>query len=100
MNVYEALAEPNRRKIIELVGAHERTAGEIVDALAISQPGVSKHLKVLREAGLVAVRKDAQRRVYRLQPDKLAELDAWLAPYRRFWSGRLDALVDHLMREQ
>jgi DNA-binding transcriptional ArsR family regulator len=100
MNVYEALAEPNRRKIIELVGVHERTAGEIVDALEISQPGVSKHLRVLREAGLVTVRKDAQRRVYRLQPDKLAELDAWLVPYRRFWSGRLDALVDHLMREQ
>jgi DNA-binding transcriptional ArsR family regulator len=100
MNVYEALAEPNRRKIIELVGAEERSAGEIVDALSISQPGVSKHLKVLREAGLVSVRKDAQRRVYRLRPEKLAELDAWLAPYRRFWSGRLDALVDHLMREQ
>jgi DNA-binding transcriptional ArsR family regulator len=99
MNLYEALAEPNRRRIIELVGARERTAGDIVDALAISQPGVSKHLRVLREAGLVSVRKDAQRRVYRLEPDKLAELDAWLAPYRKFWSGKLDALVDHLMQE-
>jgi len=100
MNVYEALSEPNRRRIIELVGSGERTAGEIVGALEISQPGVSKHLRILREAGLVNVRKDAQRRVYSLRPDKLAELDAWLAPYRRFWSGRLDALVDHLMKEQ
>ncbi|HEY2707942.1 MAG TPA: metalloregulator ArsR/SmtB family transcription factor [Caulobacteraceae bacterium] len=100
MNVYEALAEPNRRRIIELVGDRERTAGEIVEALTISQPGVSKHLRVLREAGLVSVRKDAQRRVYRLAPEKLAELDAWLEPYRRFWVGKLDALVDHLMREQ
>ena len=99
MNVYEALAEPHRRQIIELVGAGERSAGEIVEALAISQPGVSKHLRVLREAGLVSVRKDAQRRVYRLEPDKLAELDAWLAPYRKFWSGKLDALVEHLMQE-
>ena len=99
MNVYEALAEPHRRRIIELVGSGERTAGDIVDALAISQPGASKHLRILREAGLVSVRKDAQRRVYRLEPEKLAELDAWLAPYRRFWSGKLDALVDHLMKE-
>jgi len=99
MNVYEALAEPHRRQIIELVGAGERSAGEIVEVLAISQPGVSKHLRVLREAGLVSVRKDAQRRVYRLEPEKLAELDAWLAPYRRFWVNKLDALVDHLMQE-
>jgi DNA-binding transcriptional ArsR family regulator len=99
MNVYEALAEPHRRHIIELVGDGERTAGDIVDALAISQPGVSKHLRILREAGLVSVRKDAQRRLYRLEPEKLAEIDAWLAPYRKFWSGKLDALVDHLMRE-
>ena len=99
MNLYEALAEPHRRRIIELVGDRERTAGDIVDALAISQPGVSKHLRVLREAGLVSVRKDAQRRLYRLEPDKLAELDAWLQPYRKFWSGELDALVDHVMSE-
>jgi DNA-binding transcriptional ArsR family regulator len=99
MNVYEALAEPHRRHIIELVGDGERTAGDIVAALAISQPGASKHLRVLREAGLVSVRKDAQRRLYRLEPEKLAELDAWLKPYRRFWSDKLDALVDHLMKE-
>jgi len=100
MNVYEALAEPHRRRIIELVGARERTAGEIVAALSISQPGASKHLRILREAGLVSVRKDAQRRLYSLRPDHLAELDVWLAPYRRFWAGKLDALTDHLMREQ
>jgi DNA-binding transcriptional ArsR family regulator len=99
MNVYEALAEPHRRHIIELVGEGERTAGDIVEALAISQPGASKHLRILREAGLISVRKDAQRRLYRLEPDKLAEVDAWLAPYRRFWSSKLDALVDHLMSE-
>ena len=99
MNVYEALAEPHRRHIIELLEAGERTAGDIVDALAISQPGASKHLRLLREAGLVSVRKDAQRRHYRLEPGKLAELDAWLAPYRHFWRGKLDALEDHLMRE-
>jgi DNA-binding transcriptional ArsR family regulator len=100
MNLYEALAEPNRRRIIEMVGERERTAGEIVEALAISQPGVSKHLRVLREAGLVSVRQAAQRRIYRLNPEKLAEIDAWLAPFRRFWAGRLDALTEHLMKEQ
>ena len=99
MNVHEALAEPHRRRIVEMVGERERTAGEIVAALRISQPGASKHLKVLREAGLVSVRKDAQRRLYRLEPEKLAELDAWLAPYRKYWSGRLNALEDHLKRE-
>lgn len=99
MDVYEALAEPHRRRIVELVGERERTAGEIVDALGISQPGASKHLKALREAGLVSVRKDAQRRLYRLAPRKLAELDAWLDQYRRYWSGRLDALEAHLHRE-
>jgi DNA-binding transcriptional ArsR family regulator len=100
MNLYEALAEPHRRRIIEMVGERERTAGEIVEALGISQPGVSKHLRVLREAELVSVRKDAQRRVYSLKPQKLAELDAWLAPYRRFWAVKLDALTEHLMKEQ
>jgi DNA-binding transcriptional ArsR family regulator len=99
MNLYEALAEPHRRRIIELVADGERTAGDIVEALAISQPGVSKHLRILREAGLVSVRKDAQRRLYRLEPDKLAELDVWLQPYRKLWAGRLAALEAHLRRE-
>lgn len=100
MDVFEAIAEPNRRRILELLREGERSAGELVDALSLSQPGVSKHLKVLRQAGLVSVRPEAQRRVYRLSGDKLAELDAWLAPYRRFWAGRLAALDDHLEREQ
>jgi DNA-binding transcriptional ArsR family regulator len=99
MNLYEALAEPHRRQIIALVAEGERTAGDIVNALAIGQPGASKHLRVLREAGLVSVRKDAQRRLYRLEPAKLAELDAWLQPYRKLWSGRLDALEEHLGKE-
>src|SRR5580704_8292350 len=98
MNLYEAIAEPNRRRIIELVGEGERSAGDLVDALEISQPGVSKHLRVLREAGLVSVRKDAQRRVYKLKPEKLAELDAWIRPYRKFWSETLDALDAHLKK--
>ncbi|HEY3800420.1 MAG TPA: metalloregulator ArsR/SmtB family transcription factor [Caulobacteraceae bacterium] len=100
MNVHEALAEPHRRRIVELVGERERTAGELVVALGISQPGVSQHLKVLRDAELVDVRKDAQRRIYSLKPEKLAELDAWLAPLRRLWIRRIDALVDHIMGDQ
>jgi DNA-binding transcriptional ArsR family regulator len=72
--------------------------GELVERLSVTQPGVSKHLKVLREAGLVEVRRDAQRRWYRLRPDPLAEIDAWLAPYRRLWEERLDALERHLDR--
>ena len=100
MSPFEALAEPNRRRILDLLREGERPAGELVEALAISQPGVSKHLKMLREAGLVSVRADGQRRLYRLQPEGLGELEAWLAPYRRFWSDRLDALEDHLEKEQ
>lgn len=100
MSPFEALAEPNRRQILDLLRAGERPAGDLVEALNLSQPGVSKHLRVLREAGLVTVTADGQRRLYRLQPARLAELDAWLAPYRHFWANRLDALVDHLEREQ
>ncbi len=99
MDVYEALAEPHRRRIVEMVAEREHTAGEIVQALGISQPGASKHLRMLRGAGLVSVRKDAQRRLYRLEAHKLAEVDAWLQQYRRLWSGRLDALEAHLKRE-
>ena len=100
MTPFEALVEPNRRRILDLLRDGERPAGELVEALAISQPGVSKHLKLLREAGLVSVRADGQRRLYRLQPEGLAELEAWLAPYRRFWTSRLNALEDHLEKEQ
>lgn len=100
MDVFEAIAEPNRRRILDLLRAGERPAGDLVDALGLSQPGVSKHLKLLREAGLVTVRAEAQRRVYSLHSARLAELDAWLSPYRRFWADRLAALDDHLEREQ
>lgn len=100
MDPFEALAEPNRRRILDLLRDGERPAGDLVEALAISQPGVSKHLRLLREAGLVTTRSEGTRRVYRLEPRGLAELEAWLAPYRRFWSGRLDALEAHLEREQ
>jgi len=97
---FEALAEPNRRRILDVLREGERPAGDLVEALAISQPGVSKHLKLLREAGLVSVRADGQRRLYRLEPQGLSELEAWLAPYRRFWAGRLARLDEHLEREQ
>lgn len=100
MSPFEALAEPNRRRILDMLRDGERPAGELVDALAISQPGVSKHLKLLREAGLVSMRADGQRRLYRLERQGLSELEAWLVPYRRAWSDRLDALEAHLEREQ
>jgi DNA-binding transcriptional ArsR family regulator len=100
MDLFEAVAEPNRRRILDLLRQGERPAGELVDALAISQPGVSKHLRLLREAGLVAARVEGQRRLYRLEPAGLSELEAWLAPYRRVWAERLDALEHHLGRDQ
>lgn len=94
---FAALAEPHRRAIVELLLRDgERLAGDLGGQLALTQPAVSKHLKVLREAGLVDVRHDAQRRWYRLQPAPLSEIDAWLAPYRRFWTERLHALEQHL----
>jgi len=85
--------------IVAMLADGERPAGDFVDALPIGQPTVSKHLSVLRDAGLVSVRKDANRRLYSLNPAPLAELDAWLAPYRRFWTDRLDALEAHLDKE-
>ncbi|MDX6684126.1 MAG: hypothetical protein QOF86_254 [Baekduia sp.] len=97
---FSVLAEPARREILDLLRTGERSVGQLVDALALSQPGVSKHLKVLRDAGLVDVRPQAQRRIYALRPEPLAELDAWLAPYRHLWSERLDALERHLDSEQ
>lgn len=93
---FEVLAEPTRRRILDLLRERPRSVGELTDLLGLSQPGTSKHLRVLREAGLVAVRADAQRRWYELRPTPLAELDAWLAPYRRLWADRLDALERHL----
>jgi DNA-binding transcriptional ArsR family regulator len=99
MDVFEAIAEPHRREILGLLRESEMPAGAVVEAMRMSQPGVSKHLKLLREAGLVSMRADGQRRLYRVEADKLAELDAWLAPYRQFWRDKLDALEDHLMRE-
>ena len=95
-STFDVLAEPTRRRILDDVRDVERSVGELVERLHVSQPGVSKHLRVLRDAGLVEVRQDAQRRLYRVRPEPLAELDAWLAPYRRFWMERLDALERHL----
>jgi DNA-binding transcriptional ArsR family regulator len=100
MDAFEAIAEPNRRRILDLLRAGERPAGDVVQALSISQPGVSKHLRLLREAGLVNVRGDGQRRLYSLAPREFAEVEAWLAPYRAFWRTRLDALEAHLENEQ
>ena len=96
MIALEVLADPNRRRIMELLRDAERPVGELVDRLRISQPGVSKHLRVLRTAGLVAVRPDAQRRLYRVRFEPLIELDTWLEPYRRVWTEQLDALESHL----
>jgi DNA-binding transcriptional ArsR family regulator len=93
---FEVLAEPTRRRILDLLREREQSVGELVEHLTLSQPGVSKHLRVLREAGLVEVRHDAQRRWYGLRPEPLVEVDAWLEPYRRLWVRRLDALERHL----
>lgn len=93
---FEVLADPRRREILDLLRGGERHVGELVALLSITQPGVSKHLRVLREVGLVTVRQDAQRRWYRLRPEPLAEVDAWLAPYRDLWNDSLDALERHL----
>jgi len=98
LQVLDVIAEPTRRRILDHVRDHECSVGELVELTGMHQPGVSRHLRVLRDAGLVEVRTDAQRRMYRLRAAPLAELDAWLAPYRRHWSDRLDALEDHLDR--
>jgi DNA-binding transcriptional ArsR family regulator len=93
---FEVLAEPSRRRILDLLLEQPRAVGELTGLLGLSQPGTSKHLRVLREAGLVRVRRDAQRRWYEVRPGPLAEVDAWLEPYRRLWAGHLDALERHL----
>lgn len=96
MTTFEVLAEPSRRQILDGLRDGPSTVNGLVDAVGLSQPAVSKHLRVLREAGLVTVRPDGQRRWYAVNPDPLAELDAWLEPYRRLWTRRLDDLERHL----
>jgi len=96
--LFEAVVEPHRRQILDELRDGDRSVGELVEVLKLAQPTVSKHLKALREAGLVAVRPEGQRRMYRLRPEPLQELDAWLEPYRRAWADRLDALTRHLDR--
>ena len=93
---FEVLADPRRRQILEVLRAGERSVNELVECVAISQPGMSKHLKVLREAGFVEVRAVAQRRNYRLRTEPLREVDDWISPYRQMWADRLDALDRHL----
>jgi len=95
-SVFEIIAEPNRRAILSLLVSSQQSVGEIESQLRMSQPTVSKHLRVLRDAGFVESTVDAQRRLYRLKPEPLQELDAWLAQFRRFWSAHVDALERHL----
>ncbi len=97
-SAFAIIAEPNRRAILSLLASSERSVGEIERQLRMPQPSVSKHLRVLRDAGFVEARIDAQRRMYRIRPEPLMEVDAWLAPFRRFWSAHLDALERHLDR--
>src|ERR1700722_4295859 len=96
MDPFEVLAEPHRRALLDLLRERERSVSELVEGLGLSQPGVSRHLRVLREAQLVDVRVDGQRRIYSLRAAPLAAVDAWISPYRRFWGDRLDALERHL----
>jgi DNA-binding transcriptional ArsR family regulator len=95
-STFEAVAEPTRRRILDLLRAGERPVGELVAELSMSQPAVSRHLRVLRDAGLVRSRTDAQRRLYRVDAAPLAEMDQWLEPYRRMWAASLDRLARHL----
>src|SRR3954464_12219746 len=97
-SAFQIIAEPNRRAILSLLVSSQRSVGEIERRLRMSQPTVSKHLRVLRDAGFVESTVDAQRRLYRLKPEPLQEIDAWLAPFRRFWSAHVDALARHLAR--
>jgi DNA-binding transcriptional ArsR family regulator len=97
-STFGIIAEPNRRAILSLLASSERSVSELERRLRLSQPSVSKHLRVLREAGFVEARVDAQRRVYRIRPEPLREVEAWLAPFRRFWAAHVDALERHLDR--
>jgi DNA-binding transcriptional ArsR family regulator len=96
VTTFELVADASRRRILDLLRERARSVGELVKLVGLSQPGVSKHLRLLREAGLVRVRRDGQRRWYELEPEPLAELDEWLEPYRRLWDERLDRLERHL----
>ncbi len=98
--MFQVLAEPNRLAIIELLREGEYPVGDLVDHLRVSQPAVSKHLRILKDAGLVEVRADAQRRLYRIRTEPFAELDDWLASYRRLWADHLDRLEEHLNRRR
>ena len=97
-STFGIIAEPNRRAILSLLATSERSVSDIEHQLQLSQPSVSKHLRVLRDAGFVEARIDAQRRVYRIRPEPLMQLDEWLVPFRRLWSARVDALQRHLDR--
>jgi len=97
-SAFTVLADPSRRAILTLLASGERSVGDLESALNLSQPSVSKHLRVLRDAGFVEATIDAQRRVYRIRPEPLQEVDAWMAPFRRYWSARVDALERHLDR--
>ncbi len=100
VDVFQVLAEPSRLAILEVLREGEQSVGALVAELPLSQPAVSKHLRVLKDAGLVEVRVDAQRRLYRIRPEPLVELDDWLAPYRRLWNTHLDLLEEHLERRR
>ena len=100
VDVFAVLAEPTRRRILDHLRSADRTVGELVDALAVSQPTMSKHLKVLREAGFISCQVSAQHRIYRIEPSAFQALDSWLAPYRRLWTRHLDALERHLDSEE
>src|ERR1700704_3503329 len=96
MSAFEVLAEPNRRRILDLLRERERPVGKLVGALTLSQPAVSKHLRILRDAGFVEARVEAQRRLYRVRAEQLREIDEWIAPYRALWNESLDLLERHL----
>jgi DNA-binding transcriptional ArsR family regulator len=100
LTTLQVLAEPSRQSILDLLRDGELPVGELAARLGMSQPAVSKHLRVLKDAGMVTVRAEAQRRLYRIRPEPLAELDEWLAPYRKFWNTRLDHLEQHLDRRR
>lgn len=99
-DVFEVLADPTRRRMLELLGENERSVGELVAEFDIHQPGISRHLRILHNAGLVDVRKDAQRRIYSIRPQPLRELDDWIDQYRDLWEQRFDNLADHLKQRQ